>query len=101
MRLTGLITMLWVKRDFFPDSHFEYFCPTFPSVFTSFSASNSRVSEVSKIVITFFMMSEARWREVENVVFFRLPVRNQKNVNVHVCDFESRYLKNQSAHEGH
>ena len=39
----------------------------FPQVFTSHSSSNSRVSEVSKIAFTFFMMSEARCR---NVVFF-------------------------------
>ena len=30
----------------------------FPSVFTSHSASNSQVPEVSKIFLTFFMMSE-------------------------------------------
>ena len=28
------------------------------------------MSEVSKIAFTFFMMSEARWTAVENVVFF-------------------------------
>ena len=33
----------------------------FLSVFTSHSASNSRVSEVSKVVLPFFMMSEALW----------------------------------------
>ena len=40
------------------------------------------MSEVSKIVLTFFMMPEARWTEVENVVFFsnggiviKLPVK--------------------------
>ena len=38
----------------------------FPSVFTSHSASNSRVSEVSKIILTFCMMSETRWMAVEN-----------------------------------
>ena len=37
----------------------------------SHSASNSQVFEVSKIVLTFFIMSEARWMAVENVVFFR------------------------------
>ena len=31
----------------------------FPSVFASHSASSSRVSEVSKLVLRFFMMSEA------------------------------------------
>ena len=43
--------------------------------------SNSRVSDVSQIVLTFFMMSEARLT-VENVVFFskwsmviKLPVK--------------------------
>ena len=43
---------------------------SFPSVFASHNASNSRVSEVSKVVLTFFMMSEARWTAVQNVVFF-------------------------------
>ena len=42
----------------------------FPSVFTSHTASSSQVSEVSKILFTFFMMSEVRWMGVENVVFF-------------------------------
>ena len=39
-------------------------------MFTSHSASKSRVSEVSKITFTFFMMSEARWKAVENVLSF-------------------------------
>ena len=42
----------------------------FPSVFTSHRASISRVSEVSKIVLTFFMMSEKRWMAVENVALY-------------------------------
>ena len=52
----------------------------FPSVFTSHSASNSRVSEFLKIVLSFFM-SEARWTAIENVIFskrcivIKLPVR--------------------------
>ena len=53
----------------------------FSSVFTSHNASNSRVSEVPKIVLRFFMMSEKRSTAVENVLFFskrciviRLPV---------------------------
>ena len=28
------------------------------------------MSEVSKIVLTFFMISEARWTTAENVIFF-------------------------------
>ena len=39
-------------------------------MFKSQSASNSRVSEVSKLAFTLFMMSEARWTAVENIVFF-------------------------------
>ena len=57
----------------------------FALVFTSHSASNSRVSKVSKIVFTFCMMSEVRWAAVENVVFFnkrsiviKLPVSTDK-----------------------
>ena len=41
----------------------------FPSVFTSHIASNSRVSEMSKVVVTFFLMSETRWTADDNVVF--------------------------------
>ena len=59
------------QTRFFRRIHFEYFCLTsfFPSVFTSHGASNSQVSEVSKILFMFFMMSEAQWTAVENVVF--------------------------------
>ena len=42
----------------------------FPSVLTSHSASNSRTSEVSKIVLTFFMILEERWTADENILFF-------------------------------
>ena len=42
----------------------------FSSVFASHSASSSRVPEISKVVLTFLVMSETRWRAVENVVFF-------------------------------
>ena len=51
----NLITMLWGKRDFFLKSHFEHFFVTsfFASVFTSHSSCSNRVSEVSKIVLTF------------------------------------------------
>ena len=42
----------------------------FPSVFASQSASNSSVSEISSVVLTFFMMPEKRWKAVEDVVFF-------------------------------
>ena len=48
------------------------FCVTifFPSLFTSYSASNSRVSEISEIILTFCTMSETQWEAVENVAFF-------------------------------
>ena len=68
----------------------------FPSVFTSHRASNSRVPKVSKIVLTwFFMMSEARWTVVENVVFFskrnivvKLPVKTSQNCHfIHNASF--------------
>ena len=68
------------QTGFFLHIHFEYFCLTsfFPSVFTSHSASNSQVSEVSKILFTFFMMSEVRWTAVENFsmrsIVIKLPV---------------------------
>ena len=67
-----LIAMLRVKRNFFLQGHFEYFRLTayFPSVLTSHSASNSRVSEISKIVVTFFMTSEAQWTPDKNILFF-------------------------------
>ena len=70
--ITGnFITMLGFKPNFFLQSHFEYFCLTvFPQAFTSHSASKSRVSEVSKIAFTCFIMSEARWTAVKNVIFF-------------------------------
>ena len=77
--------MLWIKRDFFLQSYFEYFCltPLFLSVFRSHSASNSRVSEISKIFLTFCIMSETRRMAVENVVFsskrsivIKLPVKH-------------------------
>ena len=52
------------------------------SAFTSHRASHSRVSEISKVVLTFSMMSETKWTAVGNVVFFSkrsiiiiLPVR--------------------------
>ena len=63
--------MLQVKRHFFLQSNFEYFCLTsfFLLVFTSHSASNSQVSEVSKIVPTFFMMLEARWTAAEIMLY--------------------------------
>ena len=32
-------------------------------------ASNSRVSEMSKVVLTFFLMSETRRTAIDNVVF--------------------------------
>ena len=76
---TCIITMLRVKRHFFSRAISRTSFLTeevkpqkslFPSVFTSHSAFNSRVSEVSKIVLTFLMMSEARWMAVEHVVFF-------------------------------
>ena len=73
--ITGnLITMLRVKRSIFLQSHFKFFCLTscFPSVFTSPSVSNSWVSNASKVVPTFFMMSGARWTADENTVFLRL-----------------------------
>ena len=40
------------------------------SVYITHIASNSLVSKFSKIVLTFFMMSEARWTADENIVFF-------------------------------
>ena len=43
------------QTGFFLQSYFEYFCVTF---------------EVSKIVLTFIMMSEALWTSAENVVLF-------------------------------
>ena len=60
--VTGnLITMLRVKRDFFLQSHFEYFFLTsfYPSVFTSHSSSNSRVSEVSTLLLRFYDVRSA------------------------------------------
>ena len=52
---------------------------------------NSPVSEVSKIVLTFVMMSEARWMADENIVFFskrsiviKFPVNNDNVSIVHV-----------------
>ena len=56
----------------FPPEPFRVFLShiIFPSVFTSHSASNSRVSEVSTIILTFRMMSGKQWMAVENVVFF-------------------------------
>ena len=68
----NLITMLRVKRVFFLQSHFEYFCliSIFPAVFMSQSASSGQVYEVSKIVFTSFMTSEARRMAVENAVLF-------------------------------
>ena len=41
----------------------------------SHNVSNSQVSEVSKIVLKFFMMSEVRSTAVENVIFF-----NKQNI---------------------
>ena len=64
----NLITMLWVRRDYFPPEPFRDI--TFSSVLKSHNASNSQVSEVPKIVLRFFMMSEERSTAVENVVFF-------------------------------
>ena len=64
--------MLRVKRDIFSPERLRVL-PTdinLPSVLTSHSASNSRVSEVSKTVLTFFMMSEEQWTTDENIVFF-------------------------------
>ena len=52
----------------FVQSHFE--TSFLSSVFTSHNASNSRVSKVSKIVLKFFIMSEARFTAAENVLFF-------------------------------
>ena len=75
------------QTEFFLHSHAEYFCLTscFPSVFTSRSASNSRVSEVSKIVLKFFT-SEARWTANKNIAFYskqsiiiKLPVTPSDN----------------------
>ena len=43
----------------------QYCQSFFPSVFTSHSASNSQVSQVSKIVFAFLIMLEARWTAVE------------------------------------
>ena len=64
--------MFRVRRDFLLQRNFEYFCLTsfLLSVLMSHSASNSRVSEVSNFVLKTFMMSEAHWTAVENVVFF-------------------------------
>ena len=60
------------QMGFFLQSHFEYFWLTscFPSLFSSYSASNSLVSDVSEIVAMFFMMSEEQWTALENVVVF-------------------------------
>ena len=75
----NLITLIWVRLDYFSPEPFRVI--TFSSVFTSHNASNSRVSEVPKIVLRFFMMSEKRSTAVENVLFLskrciviRLPV---------------------------
>ena len=58
-------------------------------MFTSHNASNSQVSEVSKIILTFCMMSETRWEAFENVLFFskqsivnKLPVMKNIIFNV-------------------
>ena len=57
------------QTGLFVQSHFEHFCLTsfFPSELLSHSVSNSQAFEVSKIILTFFMMSEARWMAVEIV----------------------------------
>ena len=64
----NLIMMLHVRQDYFSPEPFRDII--FSSVFMSHDASNSQVSEVSKIVLTFFMMSEAQSAAVENVLFF-------------------------------
>ena len=78
--------MLWLKRDFCLQRNFEYFCR---SVLMSQSASNSRVSEVSNFVFTSFMMSEAQWTAVGNVVLFSKPSIVIKlpviNINFEFC----------------
>ena len=81
------------QTGLFLQSHFEYFFVTsfLSSMFTSHSSCNNRVFEVAKIVLTFFMMSEARWAAVENVVSFskrsiviKLPVvtKSRKYVGI-------------------
>ena len=47
--------------------------------------SNSRVCEISKIVLTFFMMSETQWLAVENVVFFSKKSTVIELPVMHVC----------------
>ena len=59
--------MLRARRDTF---RVFLFYVIFPSVFTSHSAFNSRVSEVLKVILTFFVMSETRWEAFEDVSFF-------------------------------
>ena len=61
------------------------------SVYITHIASNSLVSKVSKIVLTFFMMSEARWMADENIAFFSkrgivitLPVNHGHVSTVHI-----------------
>ena len=66
----NLITML---RDYFSPEPFRDI--TFSSVLMSHYASNSQVSEVSKIVLRFFMMSEERSTAVENVVIFSIVIK--------------------------
>ena len=64
----NLITMLRVKRDFFSTAISRILSDIiFPSVFSSHTASNSRVSEFSKIILRFCMMSEMRWTAVEKL----------------------------------
>ena len=69
--------MLPVKRVLLPDIIFS------PSVQVTQCVQQSSVFEVSKIILSFFMMSEARWMAVENVVFYnkqsiviKLPVKS-------------------------
>ena len=61
------------------------------SVYITHIASSSLVYKVSKIVLTFFMMSEARWMADENIEFFsnrsiviKLPVNHDHVSNAHV-----------------
>ena len=85
--ISNLITMLRIKQDFFVRAISSISVQSdiiFPSVFMSYSAYNSQVSEVSTIIniLTFCIMSGTRWIAVENVVFFskrsiviKLPVK--------------------------
>ena len=68
----NLIAMLLVKRGIaFSRATSSTLVPDmfFPQFFCHTVQSNSRVSQISKLVLTFLVMSEMQWKAVENVIF--------------------------------